>query len=124
MIFDLVASDHASLNECVLLNPHLPEGCRRVTASPGGDCQAEKRGILIFGVSIRVQRPLPGIFAFKLSQNEFLYALLFLSKSSVRTVPIGVVGELIRGDAFYWGHLMAGGLLGSILVLAVQPRCR
>src|SRR4029077_17237709 len=35
-----------------------------------------------------------GIFAFTLSQNEFLYALLFLSKSSVRTVPIGVVGEL------------------------------
>jgi multiple sugar transport system permease protein len=26
----------------------------------------------------------------------------------VRTVPIGVVGELIRGDAFYWGQLMAG----------------
>jgi hypothetical protein len=45
-----------------------------------------------------------GIFAFTLSQNEFLYALLFLSKSSVRTVPIGVVGELIRGDAFYWGQ--------------------
>ncbi len=38
---------------------------------------------------------------------------LFLSKSSIRTVPIGVVGELIRGDAFYWGQLMAGALLGS-----------
>jgi len=60
-----------------------------------------------------------GIFAFTLSQNEFLYALLFLSKSSVRTVPIGVVGELIRGDAFYWGQLMAGALLGSIPVALV-----
>jgi multiple sugar transport system permease protein len=57
-----------------------------------------------------------GIFAFTLAQNEFLYALLFLSRSSVRTVPIGVVGELIRGDAFYWGQLMAGALLGSIPV--------
>ena len=56
-----------------------------------------------------------GIFAFTLSQNEFL----FLSKSSVRTVPIGVVGELIRGDAFYWGQLMAGALLGSIPVALV-----
>jgi multiple sugar transport system permease protein len=60
-----------------------------------------------------------GIFAFTLAQNEFLYALLFLSRSSVRTVPIGVVGELIRGDAFYWGQLMAGALLGSIPVALI-----
>ncbi len=50
-----------------------------------------------------------GIFAFTLSQNEFLYALIFLTKSSVRTVPVGVIAELIRGDVFYWGQLMAGG---------------
>ena len=48
-----------------------------------------------------------------------LYALLFLSRSDVRTVPIGVVGELIRGDAFYWGQLMAGALLGSIPVALI-----
>ena len=60
-----------------------------------------------------------GIFAFTLSQNEFLYALLFLSRSSVRTVPIGVVGELIRGDAFYWGQLMAGALMGSVPVALI-----
>src|SRR5499433_869409 len=60
-----------------------------------------------------------GIFAFTLAQNEFLYALLFLTRSSVRTVPVGVVGELIRGDAFYWGQLMAGALLGSIPVALV-----
>jgi len=40
------------------------------------------------------------IFAFTLSENAFLYALLFLSKSSLRTVPIDVVSKLIRGDAF------------------------
>jgi len=39
-----------------------------------------------------------GIFAFTLSQNEFLCALLFLSKLSVRTVPIGVVGSLSTDD--------------------------
>lgn len=54
-----------------------------------------------------------GIFAFTLAQNEFLYGLLCLSQSSVRTVPIRAVSELIRGDAFYWGQLMAGQLLGS-----------
>src|SRR5262249_8921535 len=53
-----------------------------------------------------------GIFAFTLSQNEFLYALVFLTKTTVRTVPVGVIAELIRGDVFYWGQLMAGALLG------------
>jgi multiple sugar transport system permease protein len=57
-----------------------------------------------------------GIFAFTLAQNEFLYALIFLTKTSVRTVPIGVIAELIRGDVFYWGQLMAAALLGSIPV--------
>jgi len=60
-----------------------------------------------------------GIFAFTLAQNEFLYALLFLSRSNVRTVPIGVVGELIRGDAFYWGQLMAAALLGCLPVALI-----
>src|SRR5258708_13571600 len=54
-----------------------------------------------------------GIFAFTLSQNEFLYALIFLTKSSVRTVPVGVIAELIRGDVFYWAQLMAAALLVS-----------
>jgi multiple sugar transport system permease protein len=60
-----------------------------------------------------------GIFSFTLSQNEFLYALIFLAKSEVRTVPIGVVTELIRGDVFYWGQLMAGALLGSVPVAII-----
>jgi len=60
-----------------------------------------------------------GIFAFTLSQNEFLYALIFLTKSSVRTVPVGVISELIRGDVFYWGQLMAGALLGSLPVAII-----
>ena len=60
-----------------------------------------------------------GIFAFTLAQNEFLYALIFLAKSEVRTVPIGVVTELIRGDVFYWGQLMAGALLGSVPVAII-----
>jgi multiple sugar transport system permease protein len=60
-----------------------------------------------------------GIFAFTLSQNEFLYALIFLTETSVRTVPVGVIAELIRGDVFYWGQLMAGALLGSIPVAII-----
>jgi multiple sugar transport system permease protein len=60
-----------------------------------------------------------GIFAFTLAQNEFLYALIFLTKTSVRTVPIGVIAELIRGDVFYWGQLMAAALLGSVPVALI-----
>jgi multiple sugar transport system permease protein len=60
-----------------------------------------------------------GIFAFTLAQNEFLYALIFLTKSEVRTVPVGAIAELIRGDVFYWGQLMAAALLGSIPVALI-----
>jgi multiple sugar transport system permease protein len=60
-----------------------------------------------------------GIFAFTLSWNEFLYALVFLSSPQQKTIPIGVFSELVRGDVFYWGPLMAGALLGSIPVAIV-----
>ena len=60
-----------------------------------------------------------GIFAFTLAQNEFLYALIFLNTSDVRTVAVGAITELIRGDVFYWGQLMAAALLGSIPVAVI-----
>ena len=60
-----------------------------------------------------------GIFAFTLSWNEFIYALVFLSSPQQKTVPVGVVSELIRGDVFFWGPLMAGALLGSIPVALI-----
>jgi len=60
-----------------------------------------------------------GIIAFTLAQNEFLYALIFLAKSSVRTVPVGAITELIRGDVFYWGQLMPAALLGSVPVAII-----
>ncbi len=57
-----------------------------------------------------------GIFAFTLSWNEFIYALTFISSSENKTVPIGVVTELVEGDVYHWGALMAGALLGSLPV--------
>src|SRR5262249_56090190 len=47
-----------------------------------------------------------GIFAFTLAQNEFLYALIFLTKTEVRTVPVGALAELVPGHAFSSAHLM------------------
>ena len=57
-----------------------------------------------------------GIFAFTLCWNEFIYALTFVSSSEVKTVPVGVVTELVEGDIYHWGSLMAGALFGSIPV--------
>jgi multiple sugar transport system permease protein len=57
-----------------------------------------------------------GIFAFTLSWNEFIYALTFISSSEVKTVPVAVVTELVEGDVYHWGSLMAGALLGSLPV--------
>lgn len=67
---------------------------------------------------------LPGIlsaaiFAFTLSWNEFTYALVFTSSTVVKTIPVGVTTELIKGDVFFWGQLMAGALLGSVPVAII-----
>jgi multiple sugar transport system permease protein len=83
-------------------------------------------GATRFGAMVRIVFPVAipgilsaGIFAFTLSWNEFIYALIFMSSAELKTVPVGVVSELIRGDIFFWGQLMAGALLGSIPVALV-----
>lgn len=58
-----------------------------------------------------------GIFAFTLSWNEFIYALTFISSSENKTIPVGVLTELVRGDVYEWGALMSGALLGSLPVV-------
>jgi multiple sugar transport system permease protein len=70
-------------------------------------------GRVVFPLSI------PGIltvviFSFSLVFNEFIYALTFISTSERRTVSSGVPIELIRGDVFYWGALMAATLIPAI----------
>lgn len=60
-----------------------------------------------------------GIFSFTLSWNEFLYALVFISSPENKTIPVGVTSELIKGDVFFWGALMAGALFGSVPVAFV-----
>ena len=60
-----------------------------------------------------------GVFAFTLSWNEFIYALTFVSSSEIKTLPVGVVTELVEGDVYHWGSLMAGALFGSLPVAFV-----
>jgi multiple sugar transport system permease protein len=91
--------------------PKELEECARI------DGASRWRAMLYIVIPVAVPGILSaGIFAFTLSWNEFIYALVFLSSPQQKTVPVGVVSELIRGDVFFWGALMAGALLGSIPV--------
>jgi multiple sugar transport system permease protein len=70
---------------------------------------------------VRVVFPLsvPGIltvviFSFSLVVNEFVYAITFISSTEQKTISAGVPTELIRGDVFYWGALMAATLIPAI----------
>ena len=75
---------------------------------------------LISGV-VRVVLPLslPGvattaIFAFTLSTQEYLYALVLSSPVDQKVITVGLPTMLIRFDVFFWGALMAGGLLVGV----------
>jgi multiple sugar transport system permease protein len=88
--------------------------------------QAMVDGLSRFGAMAKVVLPLSisglltiVVFAFTLSMHEFIYALTFISMSVKKTVSIGVPTELVRGDVFQWGPLMAGALIASIPVSVV-----
>jgi len=57
------------------------------------------------------------LFAFTLSWSEFIYALTFTSSSDQITASVGLTSELIRGDIYFWGSLMAGAVLGSVPIV-------
>ena len=78
------------------------------------------------GALIRVVLPvtLPGLicavlFAFTLSWNEFIYALTFISQTTQKTATVGVAAELVRGDVFHWGEIMAGASTGSLPIVLI-----
>jgi len=78
-------------------------------------------GCTRFGAFARIVLPISlpglvsaGLFAFTLSWNEFIYALTLAQSNSVKTLPIGVVSQLVLGDVYFWGQLMAAALLGLV----------
>jgi multiple sugar transport system permease protein len=75
---------------------------------------------------LRIVLPMavPGIvcvilFGFTLTWNEFTYALTFVSQSAAKTAVVGVTADLIRGDIYYWGSLMAGAVLASVPIVVI-----
>jgi multiple sugar transport system permease protein len=67
---------------------------------------------------------IPGIvcvtlFGFTLTWNEFTYALTFVSQTANKTAVVGVTADLIRGDIYYWGSLMAGAVVASVPIVVI-----
>lgn len=54
------------------------------------------------------------IFAFTVSWAAFVYPTAFITSPAEMPMTIGVVSQLIRGDTFAWGQLMAGALLAAL----------
>jgi len=80
-------------------------------------------GCSLFGAFIMMTIPLsvPAIltvviFTFTLTLQEFVYALTFVSASDQKPITLGVTTDLVRGDIFFWGEIMAGALIASIPV--------
>jgi multiple sugar transport system permease protein len=59
------------------------------------------------------------LFAFTLCWNEYIYALTFVSQTANKTAAVGVTADLIRGDIYYWGSLMAGAVLASLPIVVI-----
>jgi len=60
------------------------------------------------------RHPVGVIFAFTLTIQEFTYALTLITSSGQQTVGVGVPTNLVRGDIYFWGSLMAACLITSI----------
>jgi multiple sugar transport system permease protein len=75
-------------------------------------------------ITIVLPMALPGVacavlFSFTLCWNEFLYTLVFIQDELQKTLSVGVLTELVRGDIYFWGSLMASCLMGSIPVIVI-----
>jgi multiple sugar transport system permease protein len=87
-------------------------------------------GCGLVGGIVRVVMPLsrPGlaiatVFAFTLSMQEVLYSVVYVAARDEQTVTVGLSSALIRGDIFYWGSLMAAGLLVGLPIAVVYTLC-
>ena len=71
-------------------------------------------------ILVRVFIPvaLPGIiaatiFAFTVGWGTFLYPMAYLYSADQMVLTSGIVSDLIRGDVFVWGKIMAGSLMAA-----------
>lgn len=56
------------------------------------------------------------IFTFTGAWNEFLYALIFITSATMKTIP-PQIANLVRGDIYLWGPMMAGSIMAAVPVV-------
>jgi multiple sugar transport system permease protein len=81
-------------------------------------------GATRLGALVRIVLPVavPGVLTtvllgFTLSWGNLIYPLAFTASTPQKVLTVGLLTELVRGDVFYWGSLMAGALLASVPVV-------
>ena len=62
------------------------------------------------------------LFAFTNAWNEFLFAFVFITSDSLKTLPVGLQ-LLVFGDIYPWGQLMAASLLMAVPVVLRLHLC-
>lgn len=58
------------------------------------------------------------LFAFTTAWNEFLFAFVFITSESLKTLPVGLQ-LLVFGDIYPWGQMMAASLMMAIPVVVI-----
>lgn len=76
---------------------------------------------VMFSISFPLSMPgivSTAIFSFNLCWGEYLYALVIISKKTARTVTLALA-DMIVGDTYSWGPMMAGAIIATIPVLVL-----
>lgn len=76
----------------------------------------------LYRVVLPCSRPgvaISAVFAFSLAMQEYLYAVAYVAPRSEKVVTVALATNLIRGDIFYWGSLMAGALVVGLPIALV-----
>jgi multiple sugar transport system permease protein len=58
------------------------------------------------------------LFAITAAWDEFLFAFVFVSSESSRTLPVGL-GSMVIGDIFPWGQMFAASIMTTIPVVII-----
>jgi multiple sugar transport system permease protein len=75
-------------------------------------------GYMTMLVRIFIPVAMPGIiaamiFAFTVSWGQFLYPMAYLYTTNQMVLTVGIISDLIRGDVFQWGKIMAACVLAA-----------
>ena len=58
------------------------------------------------------------LFAITAAWDEFLFAYVFITSESLRTLPVGL-GMMVIGDIFPWGQMFAASIMTTIPVVII-----